>query len=420
MSPTSNSEERTFATLTQKFDALTTQATRLAEDIEGLGVCDDLDGNSPDQSLLPLEAWKAAQRLSSALDRLQTRIVPPATYLSQLTGAFVESKAIYALCKYGVADALQDGPLHLNELAQKVNARPEILDTLLRTIIRAGLFKETEVGSKIYANNRISDFLRANHPRSQLPWVGYWSGTNYNVFTKFDLALDPNQQRTAFREYYNTDDCIYEFLEKPENLHMVKELAEGLASLSQLTNTGLVEDYDWTRHNGKTVTDVGGGVGQFIRFLLHNRPELRGQLFDRETVINQAKQIWDANYPELLERITFHCGDFQKSVCPGADVYFVRWVVADWADSEVIQLLKNIRAVIPPNGTLLISEIILPQNAELSDRLAAQVTLFLRVFNGDKERSQEELSNLLECSGFKVRKVWQIRAIMSIVEAVPV
>ncbi|ORX89363.1 S-adenosyl-L-methionine-dependent methyltransferase [Basidiobolus meristosporus CBS 931.73] len=427
MSPSVNPEINPSVILVQIFEELSKRIAQVTEKLDELDQYTESDTTCCDQSNLSLEAWKAAQQLSCSLDHLQSRILPPTTRIAQIAGSYIESKAVSELGNYRVADALQDGPLHLDELAQKVNAKPDMLERVLRTSIRLGLFQETEAGSRIYANNRTSDFLRSDHPRSQLGWVTYWPGENYNVWTKFHHALDPNQKRTVFSEYFDTDDSMWVHYEKPENRHMVKVFSDAMIGLSDLTNFGLVEDYDWSRHNGQTVADIGGGTGGFLRYLLKNRTELRGKLFDRAATIEQAKPVPALpsfpssllHYPELLDRVAFQSGNFFESVCPGADVYFMRWILHDWADSEVTQILKNIRSVIPPNGTLLIADVNMSKDANVNERFANQLDLMMAVYFWSKERSETEFSSLLKSSGFKFRRAWKIRSVLSIIEAVP-
>ncbi|ORX89365.1 S-adenosyl-L-methionine-dependent methyltransferase [Basidiobolus meristosporus CBS 931.73] len=419
MSPTSKTNADVSVMVIQLCQKLNELATYVAKEFEKHDIYNDAATICCGQSNLSLEAWKAVQQLSCSLDHLQSRILPPTTHITQLAGSYIESKAISELGNYRVADALQDGPLHLDELAQKVNAKPDMLERVLRTSIRLGLFQETEVGSRIYANNRTSDFLRSNHPKSQLGWIVYWSKEKYNTLTKFHHALDPNQKRTVFSEYFNTDDSIWVHYEKPENRHMIKVFSDSMIGLSELTNFGLVEDYDWSRHNGQTVADIGGGTGGFLRYLLKNRTELRGKLFDREAVIEQAKPAWEKNHPELLDRVTFQPGDFFKSVCPGADVYFMRWILHDWTDEQSIQILKCVRAAIPPNGLLLIADIVMSRDANTSDRIANQMDLMMGASSWAKERNEKEFKYLFQSSGFRFSRVWQLRAFSSIIEAVP-
>ncbi len=42
------------------------------------------------------------------------------------------------------------------------------------------------------------------------------------------------------------------------------------------------QDYDWGRHGGSTLCDVGGGSGRFLAELLRRWPGMRGVLLDRQ------------------------------------------------------------------------------------------------------------------------------------------
>ncbi|ORX89364.1 S-adenosyl-L-methionine-dependent methyltransferase [Basidiobolus meristosporus CBS 931.73] len=355
-----------MATKEKVFEELANQITQIAGKIEDLDLFHGAENDRPEKYIQSLDTWKAVHQLCCVLDHLQSSILPPTIRITQLAGSYMESRALFALCKYGVADALQQGPLHLNELAQRVNARPEMLERALRTGIRMGLFQETEVGSSTYANNRVSDFLCSLHPETQRGWVNFWAGDGFEITTKLQCTLDPEQQRTAFSEYFNTDDSIWAHYEKPENRHMVKVFSDAMIGLSELTNFGLVE-------------------------------------------ASAPMQSLTTQFP----------GDFFESVCPGAQVYFLRWTIHNWSDSEATQILKSIRTAIPHNGTLLLADIVMSKDAKVNDRFANQLDLMMAELFWTKERKEEEFSHVLEAAGFQLRKVWKLRAALSVIEAIP-
>lgn len=49
-------------------------------------------------------------------------------------------------------------------------------------------------------------------------------------------------------------------------------------------NCGLplwMQGYDWGRHSGQTLADVGGGTGRLLAAILRQQPSMRGILFER-------------------------------------------------------------------------------------------------------------------------------------------
>lgn len=61
----------------------------------------------------------------------------------------------------------------------------------------------------------------------------------------------------------------------------------------------LATDYDWTRFNGKTIVDVGGGVGAMPALLVMPYPELKFHVQDLEEPTQQGREVsWRARQGE--------------------------------------------------------------------------------------------------------------------------
>lgn len=78
-------------------------------------------------------------------------------------------------------------------------------------------------------------------------------------------------------------------------------------------------------------------------------PCCRGILFDQPGVIQQAPEN------NRIDRIG---GDFFKAVPEGADAYMIRCIIHDWADTEAIAILKNVRQAMKPGARLMLIEAI--------------------------------------------------------------
>lgn len=61
-------------------------------------------------------------------------------------GAFMQSQAVYAAARLGVADALAAGPLPAAQLAAAVGAKEGHLRRVLRLLVLVGVFAEPEPG----------------------------------------------------------------------------------------------------------------------------------------------------------------------------------------------------------------------------------------------------------------------------------
>lgn len=74
--------------------------------------------------------------------------------------------------------------------------------------------------------------------------------------------------------------------------------------------------------------DVGGGVGQMCIALGRKFDNLRFIVQDRPPVIEQGKEVWKKQAPELLKRAELQPHNFfETQPVVGADIYFLRHVL---------------------------------------------------------------------------------------------
>ena len=178
--------------------------------------------------------------------------------------------------------------------------------------------------------------------------------------------------------------------------------------------TAPAEDYApianaWDFSRANVVADLGGGGGSLILAVLGLNPHLRGMLVDLESSIDAAKTRFAKEDPS--SRCELMVADLTESVPAGADVYMLKHFLHGCVDEEAITILKNCRAVIPQNGSLLIIEFILPPlvshtDTQLEAHLMSDLNM-LAVTCG-KERSEREWKTLLEAAGFILTGVYPV------------
>lgn len=170
--------------------------------------------------------------------------------------------------------------------------------------------------------------------------------------------------------------------------------------------TAQVEDYDpiasaWDFSRANVVADLGGGGGSLILAVLKLHPHLRGMLIDLVASVGAAKARFSDE--KVSSRCKLLAADLTQSVPTGADVYMIKHVLHGRRDAEAITILKNCRAVIPENGTLLVIEFILPPlvsqaDPHLENRLMSDLNML--AVTGGRERSEREWRTLLETTDF--------------------
>ena len=80
-----------------------------------------------------------------------------------------QSRALWAAARLRVADAIDDAPVALEEIAGKTGTRPDMLERLLNALAAIDIFARGEDG--LYGHSDLSRLLRSDHPLSQRAFV---------------------------------------------------------------------------------------------------------------------------------------------------------------------------------------------------------------------------------------------------------
>ncbi|WP_321389248.1 methyltransferase [Emcibacter sp.] len=119
------------------------------------------------------------------------------------------------------------------------------------------------------------------------------------------------------------------------------------------------------------------------------------------------------------ERLSGIGGNFFEEVPADGDLYLLKLILHDWNDDQCIEILKNIRTAIRPDGTLCIIEILVPD--DFTPHGGWMADLNMMALTGGRERSRKEYEGLLEKGGFRLTKTMELPPTsMNILEAVPI
>jgi demethylspheroidene O-methyltransferase len=170
-----------------------------------------------------------------------------------------------------------------------------------------------------------------------------------------------------------------------------------LMSASQPLVAGLVLDaVDFSRF--RTVLDVGGGDGSFLRALGAKHAAVSLCLFDLPAVTERARLSFEA--AGFQHRAQVVGGSFLTDPLPlGADAITLVRVVHDHDDARVQTLLAKAFAALPPGGMLIIAEP-MAEVAGAAPVGAAYFGFYFLAMGRGEARSPERLTSMLIEAGF--------------------
>jgi hypothetical protein len=335
--------------------------------------------------------------------------VSASSQLVQMAMAYSRSRVLCAAARLGVADALGDEVHSVEDLAEACHADADALYRLLRTLASIGVTEETT--PKHFRLTKFGTPLRKDVPQSAWPAVVFWADLLADSWSLLTDCVRTGKPSSQVRD--------------PNVPSRWSQEPEGSAIFRAVMGTAPAEDYApiakaWDFSRAKVVADLGGGGGALILAVLELHPHLRGMLVDREESVEAAKARFSDE--KISSRCTLVSADLTRSVPAGADVYMLKHVLHGYQDAEAITILKNCRAVMPENGTLLIIEFILPPlvshaDPHLEGRLMSDLNML--TVTGGRERSEREWKMLFEAAGFHLSGVHPAGSEVGILEAKP-
>ncbi|RAL12387.1 O-methyltransferase tpcA [Aspergillus homomorphus CBS 101889] len=421
------------------------------------------------------ELFNAQRTILAAVGKLTELVADPSARILEVATQFQESRAMYIAAERRIPDILaagDEGGVHVDQISQEAKIEPRKLSRILRYLCSSGVFQQT--GRDRFANNGISAALVANESLR-----AYVQLVNSEGFTASDrlphTLLDPETgpsydvAQTAWQSAVDTKKTRWEWIEErvpPEKLletgghypgipSLVLGLPapdeDGLVGRPELDIMGLsmvgggrvfgtahVYDFPWASLGEALVVDVGGGVGGFPLQLSKVYPKLQFIVQDRGPVIKQGRdKIWSRQNPDALRsgRVQFvEHSFFEPNPAVGADIYFLRYVLHDWSDDYCVRILSNIRKSMAAHSRLLICDQVmnttvgdpdlesaprpLPANYGYHTRFSHSRDITMMSCINGIERTPGELKALLHTAGLKLKKIWDCRSPVSLVEAV--
>lgn len=167
----------------------------------------------------------------------------------------------------------------------------------------------------------------------------------------------------------------------------------------------------------KTLLDVGGGQGTFLKCVAEAAPALDLMLFDLPQVAKRADSAFSK--AGLSQRVKTFGGSFFDDDLPGgADLVSLVRILHDHDDDAVMKILSAAYKALEPGGTLIVCEPMSTGGSahRISD---AYFNFYLYAMGSGKPRTPETLITMLAQAGFSTSNPVKTRAplITSIISA---
>jgi hypothetical protein len=333
------------------------------------------------------------------------------TSLLEMAMAYSRSSVLSAGARLGVADALGDAEQSSQEIAVTCHADAGSMYRLLRAMAALGLLEETK--PQHFRLTAMGQPLRKDVANSAWAGVVFWA----------DLLADSWSQ---LGECVRTGQNAAQVMAQAGRPSRWSQDPEASAIFRAVMGTAPTEGYApiaaaWPFPANGVVADLGGGGGALIRAVLERHPKLRGMLVDREASIEAAGDHFKGS--ATVDRCELIAADLAEGVPPGADVYMLKHVLHGYTDDKAVAILRLCRAVVPPAGSLLVIEFVLPDVVsapmpELAGRFMSDLNMM--AVTGGRERSEREWRQLMEEAGFTLARNILVPALdVSILEAHP-
>jgi len=352
----------------------------------------------------PPAVARVVERARQWLSRLHMHSAPPYAVMMELIVNSWTSQAITAAVQLGVADALADGPLRIDELADRVNADPDALGRLLRALIGRGIFRRRRDGR--YALNSLARTLRSDAPLSAAGMARLVGSRQHReLWSHLAEAIRTGGSMTVAVHGTDPFDLLRQEPELADAFH------QAMADTTEMVVAPITAAYAFDAHS--TVVDVGGGVGRLLGAILGAAPNAQGVLYDLPEVVADAPRVLQRHH--VAERVRVEPGSFFDAVPKGGDIYVLKQVIHDWPDDKALEILRNVRAAAATGATILLIELVIPDGNR--EHLGHWSDLEMLLTQAGRDRTEPQYRRLLAAAGFQVTRVVPTASPLSLVEA---
>ncbi|KAH7053461.1 O-methyltransferase-domain-containing protein [Macrophomina phaseolina] len=364
-----------------------------AQQLDKRGVV-DTDSKLGFRNMTPTD-FRSRASLITALQELERLARGPMESVWALGFAgSVQVMSLHAIARHEVPLHVPDEGISFAALAAKAKMDEQALTRLVRHAVAYGVFRETEQG--FITHTPMSKLMRDDE--DWLDAAKWATEDNWSIAVRAVDALErwPGSHKpteTAFNLSRDTSDTFFEHLAKfPQKLKTLSGHFRAVSALpshrpDDLSRSRLWREIDMPR---ATLVDVGGNYGYVSMQVAQATKDIRFIVQDRPEKVRLGEDCLPAEYKD---RISFQPHDlFMEQPLKGADVYFLRKVLHEWADPICVQILRNLVPALKYGARIVVYERILSDRPESTcdERDSRCLDLVMLMSLNGRERSQSD------------------------------
>ncbi|MGW1163535.1 methyltransferase [Streptomyces sp. NPDC002519] len=321
--------------------------------------------------------------------------------LSSLTTPWVLRTAV----TIGLPDLLDEDPRSTEELAALTHTDPSALTRVVRYLACTGFVKKnldgrvalTDLGRRLCSSvdPLLSLLLKADSATGRID-------ASLATLPSALAQGQPGYARLHGKDFYE-DLASHPALSRSWN----ELMADGAPSIAEeiLQNTA----FDGPAH----VIDVGGGTGHLVAAVAQKYSDISGCVLE----LPYAAAAADALFAKL--QLTKRCRAQQGSffdALPEGDAYFLASVLHEWTDGDALKILRRCVEAMHPHGRVIIVDRIVDSGTG-DDALVANLDIMMLTATGGRERTREEITDLVNSAGLQVQRQTVLASGRLLVEA---
>lgn len=385
--------------------------------------------DSPTLSIPPWPVFNLVVYINEILVYLVKITTPPNLRAAQLTTAYWQSEVVYALIKNGIVDAVDKATTHKTDgitcemVAQNLGLSTWVTCQYMQAGYYLDIFESKthkhdipSTTSTKYKLSPVGKSFSKNHPESLQDFALMINQETLQAWRASGTHTIKHGTHSGFQDAFQQTFWDY------HNVHPIQEAQfdRAMKSLSGAQVGAILSDWNPPSPN-ITLCDIGGGIGTTLAFFLLHYPNMKGIVFDQESVIPRGIEF--AKDKNLLDRVQYVGGNFFHSPWPTqlqtCNVFFLKFILHDWADEESITILKNIQNLAQKGSKIVIAEHVIgaAQPWHSLETTKALMSINMVASCGSKERSMNEFIELFHRAGLtNTPTITATRNILSLIE----